>query len=308
VHIGNFVEMKNSTLGDGAKANHLAYLGDATSASASTTAPAASPPTTTARTSTARRSARRAHRQQLRAGRAGDRRRRRDDRRRLALLNAAYEVLIDPKHRQEYDATLLQPAKAISSFAPAAPADMRESDRSGSSTHVDMNWMPQGVVSTAKPLWPPSRRTTLMGGGALAVIILATAGVSWQVMGQRQMERAMSDQYATRPAGSAAPVEVEADDAAHEPAAVAKAPPARRPSVAELARMSDEELLQVLPDIDGQAERTPAPAKAKAGGNRRAASMQRHPLDGKPLNLRTESHLMDPLAPEPTLKDQRARR
>jgi bifunctional UDP-N-acetylglucosamine pyrophosphorylase/glucosamine-1-phosphate N-acetyltransferase len=40
VHIGNFVEVKNSTLADGAKANHLAYLGDA-------------PPTTTARTSTA---------------------------------------------------------------------------------------------------------------------------------------------------------------------------------------------------------------------------------------------------------------
>ncbi len=30
VHIGNFVEVKNSTLGNGAKANHLAYLGDAT--------------------------------------------------------------------------------------------------------------------------------------------------------------------------------------------------------------------------------------------------------------------------------------
>ncbi len=30
VHVGNFVEIKNSTLGDGAKANHLAYLGDAT--------------------------------------------------------------------------------------------------------------------------------------------------------------------------------------------------------------------------------------------------------------------------------------
>ena len=29
VHIGNFVEVKNSTLGEGAKANHLAYLGDA---------------------------------------------------------------------------------------------------------------------------------------------------------------------------------------------------------------------------------------------------------------------------------------
>ena len=30
VHIGNFVEVKNSTLAKGAKANHLAYLGDTT--------------------------------------------------------------------------------------------------------------------------------------------------------------------------------------------------------------------------------------------------------------------------------------
>jgi bifunctional UDP-N-acetylglucosamine pyrophosphorylase/glucosamine-1-phosphate N-acetyltransferase len=30
VHIGNFVEVKNSSLARGAKANHLAYLGDAT--------------------------------------------------------------------------------------------------------------------------------------------------------------------------------------------------------------------------------------------------------------------------------------
>jgi bifunctional UDP-N-acetylglucosamine pyrophosphorylase/glucosamine-1-phosphate N-acetyltransferase len=30
VHVGNFVEIKNSKLGDGAKANHLAYLGDTT--------------------------------------------------------------------------------------------------------------------------------------------------------------------------------------------------------------------------------------------------------------------------------------
>ena len=29
MHIGNFVEVKNSTLANGAKANHLAYLGDA---------------------------------------------------------------------------------------------------------------------------------------------------------------------------------------------------------------------------------------------------------------------------------------
>ena len=27
-HVGNFVELKNTTLGDGAKANHLSYVGD----------------------------------------------------------------------------------------------------------------------------------------------------------------------------------------------------------------------------------------------------------------------------------------
>ena len=27
VHIGNFVEVKNSALGEGSKANHLAYIG-----------------------------------------------------------------------------------------------------------------------------------------------------------------------------------------------------------------------------------------------------------------------------------------
>jgi len=30
VHIGNFVEVKNSQMGDDSKANHLAYVGDAT--------------------------------------------------------------------------------------------------------------------------------------------------------------------------------------------------------------------------------------------------------------------------------------
>ena len=29
-HVGNFVEVKNATLGEGAKANHLTYIGDAT--------------------------------------------------------------------------------------------------------------------------------------------------------------------------------------------------------------------------------------------------------------------------------------
>ncbi len=55
VHIGNFVEVKNSDIGAGAKANHLTYLGDATvGARTSTSALAPSPATTMARTRAAR--------------------------------------------------------------------------------------------------------------------------------------------------------------------------------------------------------------------------------------------------------------
>ena len=53
-HVGNFVELKKTSFGKGAKANHLAYLGDATSARARTSAPAPSPATTMARRSTRR--------------------------------------------------------------------------------------------------------------------------------------------------------------------------------------------------------------------------------------------------------------
>jgi hypothetical protein len=60
--------------------------------------------------------------------------------------------------------------------------------------------------------------------------------------------------------------------------------------VEELSRMSDEELLKVLPLLDrpAGAPRTPAAVRAEA----------QHMLDGKPLRLRTEAHLVDPLAPE----------
>ena len=53
VHIGNFVEVKASTLGRGAKANHLAYIGDATVGAAVNYGAGRSSRTTTARTSIA---------------------------------------------------------------------------------------------------------------------------------------------------------------------------------------------------------------------------------------------------------------
>ena len=46
--VGNFVELKKTHLGEGAKAQHLTYLGDARSGPASTSARARSPATTTA--------------------------------------------------------------------------------------------------------------------------------------------------------------------------------------------------------------------------------------------------------------------
>ena len=48
VHVGNFVEVKAATLGDGVKASHLSYLGDAGSAPTRISAPARSPAITTA--------------------------------------------------------------------------------------------------------------------------------------------------------------------------------------------------------------------------------------------------------------------
>jgi len=54
VHVGNFVEIKASTLGRGAKANHLAYVGDAALGADVNFGAGAIIATTTARTSTAR--------------------------------------------------------------------------------------------------------------------------------------------------------------------------------------------------------------------------------------------------------------
>ena len=56
-HIGNFVEVKNSIVGEGAKANHLSYIGDTRVGARATSAPAPSPATTTASSSTTPRSA-----------------------------------------------------------------------------------------------------------------------------------------------------------------------------------------------------------------------------------------------------------
>ena len=87
VHVGNFVEIKNSTLARGAKANHLAYIGDSSVGErVNFGAGSITANYDGAEQAPHRHRRRRAHRQQLRAGRAGRGRRRRDGRRRLDLV------------------------------------------------------------------------------------------------------------------------------------------------------------------------------------------------------------------------------
>ena len=85
VHVGNFVEVKASTLGRGAKANHLAYIGDTVvGASVNYGAGSITANYDGANKHRHRHRRPREHRLQLRARRAGERRRRRHDRRAAA--------------------------------------------------------------------------------------------------------------------------------------------------------------------------------------------------------------------------------
>lgn len=222
----------------------------------------------------------------------------------MAALNMAYEVLIDPKLRQDYDATLAPAHARVRTEGSSSHED--EPDQ-GPSTRVDMDWLPPKAAS-APTFWPPSRRMTIIGGGAVALLVLAVAGTFWQVSGQQQMEKALSDQYARNadqragaldqePTG--APVAMTRKSSANESVpGAAVAPPAtgrRKPTVAELSRMSDEELMKVLPTLDSDDGAPPSSTQMASTSRGRA----HHPLDGKPLNLRVDTQLIDPLAPEP---------
>ncbi len=220
----------------------------------------------------------------------------------MVALNGAYEVLIDPKLRQDYDASLA-PSRTLFGSQPLTP---EEADHPGAgSARVDMDWaVPQSNAPQAA--WPPSRRTVVIGGAVAGLVLLAAASWIWQVVGQHQIEQALSDQYAARP--PAPPVlqptplpdeRVATTASTADPKAAQAAPAPRKPTVAELARMSDEELLKVLPTLDADPV---APPSARAPSSARVVSVNgpvHHPLDGKPLALRVDATLVDPLAPEP---------
>lgn len=253
----------------------------------------------------------------------------------MAALNGAYEVLIDPKLRAEYDATLLSapararmPAEPKADFAAARDPDSDFAPGGNGSTRVDLDWIVPKPASSGS-LWPPSRRMAILGGSGVAMVVLIGAGWYWQAAGQHRMERALSDQYASKRSSEGAPPTADTLASAEQPAqartptAVDKAvemeiaeamgqaastsgpakAPRHRPTPDELAKMSDEELLKVLPTLDDP-DAPPVvlePRAARRGnGNPVVASSAkspvRHPLDGKPLNLRTDTALKEDLS------------
>lgn len=227
----------------------------------------------------------------------------------MAALNTAYEVLVDPTQRADYDASLIAQATGVaddaghgSEHADEAP----ERDHGFSETRVDMDWLTPKVLGPASS-WPPTGRRLYMVVAGLVLLVLFTAWVTWQVLIRHQMERALSDQYSTNPPRSMNAIE---PDEAMMPtpelrtpsleAAASKQTPQdetqpamseqHQPTVDELSRMSDEQLLAVLPTLG-------EPGSFVAGVPRKSVGIH-HPLDGKPLNLRTDKSLVDPLAEE----------
>lgn len=233
----------------------------------------------------------------------------------MAALNQAYEVLIDPKLRLEYDATLApsRPTVVEPSGLDAAGSDL---SREPAATRVDMDWLTP-KAAPAPVYWPPTRRTMVLGGGLVAAVALLGGSWLYKMEGQHRMERALSDQYTQPAATDAAAPEVTAVAASASPADISaaeriieqevaaaeknsKSAGSRRPSVEELSRMSDEELLKVLPTLDSQGARAESVAvPAVTGGSKRTTAAAprptsasvHHPLDGKPLGLRADMQL-----------------
>lgn len=244
----------------------------------------------------------------------------------MVAINAAYEVLMNPELRAEYDAMLAAQASPIDTANIQFNTDVAEGNSTGfAETRVDVDWMTPKTAGPA-PLWPLSPNRKYAAIAMSAVLLMSAIWVAWDVVARHQMDKALSDQYAAIPrertldddqlAGLADVAPVPASGATvaarpPEPATSEEAsateqgasssrpqppPPSfdRQPTVTELSKLSDEQLMAILPSL-GELQ------PAKGSFSRQVASTH-HPLDGKPLNLRQERQLVDPLAPELLIK------
>lgn len=200
----------------------------------------------------------------------------------MAELNAAYEVLIDPVLRRDYDATL-EPVRAA--VARAVDEAGAAAGREAGDSQLDRPW--QGVPPLSSQRWTPGSRQILMGAVAGVVLVALAASAVWHWgVDEHPLDRTLTAEVVRQPGAAQADL----TPAGQVPAADAAA--VRRPTVDELARMSDEELVKALPALDGRPA-VPAGRGAAVG----QASRGPHMLDGNPIHLRVETHLVDPLAP-----------
>lgn len=212
----------------------------------------------------------------------------------MAALNAAYEILIDPMLRRDYDATLepmrVTAARPLGEGGSATVgAEAGEVPGAGGSP-LERPWQAQQPLSS-RPAWAPGPKH-ILAGAVLGVALLVVVGTALWRMGEDEhpLDRALTGQVASQ--SGMAPDDMTPSG---QPTAVAAGEP-RRPTVEELSRMSDEELVKALPALDGK----PVPRGAAASrGQAVAAQKGPHALDGSPLRLRVETHLVDPLAPSP---------
>lgn len=194
----------------------------------------------------------------------------------MVALNAAYEVLIDPASRRDYDASLI----ATRDWRVASPAEP--------TSHMNRDpfagVVPSDLTAPVTAWAPGLKHMFLAGSASLALVV---AGVAWYLKGDSLNLGAMGDRFASQ----VDPTSIEVVRRGEGLAVPADAfgGEVTRPTVEELSRMSDEELLAALPALDGRPRARSAASRSLAP----TPTSVTHPLDGAGLSLRPEQDLLD---------------
>lgn len=204
----------------------------------------------------------------------------------LASLNEAYEVLIDPRLRSDYDATLVtsRPWQAEAAGLAATPIE---------APNVQSAFPPElaAQLVSPRPAWAPEARHMALGAVVLLSALLIGGTLYWRSTAVEHPLDQVLNGGAVPQVASVDSLQVEAARRGELPVEAgvpAGAGAARRPTVAELARMSDEELVNALPALDGK----PAATVRADRRNGVRPDARPHPLDGTPLSLKTDPSLL----------------
>lgn len=183
----------------------------------------------------------------------------------MAALNAAYEVLIDPTLRRDYDDSL----STARAWQTRGPDDVDPQERTATAGVT-----PADLIAPVTVWAPDLRQMVLIGVACLAVAVVGAALYLRGDSSAPPIEAAMSGQLGRQ--GGASSVDA-----------------SRRPTVEELSRMSDEELVAAMPALDG-----PAVAAGRTSANK--ATLGVHPLDGPSLSLKSDRELLGSYSPGST--------